>query len=99
MLRRSSCKEISVMRIPASMILAIGMICASAPARAQTYDPDFPVCMHVNSWGNDYEDCRYYTMEQCQASASGRSATCNYNPFPGPKALQAQPVRRHRRAG
>lgn len=87
------------MRIPALVILAIGMVCAAAPARAQTYDPDFPVCMHVISWGTVYEDCRYYTMEQCKASASGRAAMCNFNPFPGPKAFPARPVRRHRRAG
>ena len=86
------------MRIPALAILAIGMVCASAPARAQTYDPDFPFCMHLISWGTSYEDCMYYTMEQCKASASGRAGMCNVNPFYVARASKARPVRRHRRA-
>jgi hypothetical protein len=70
------------MRIPALAILAIGVVSAAAPARAQTYDPDFPVCMHViASRGGAYEDCRYYTMAQCAQSASGRAAQCNINPY------------------
>ena len=40
------------MRIPALTILAIGMVSAAAPARAQTYDPHFPVCMHVVQFGH-----------------------------------------------
>ena len=28
-------------------ILAIAMVSAAAPARAQTYDPNYPVCLQV----------------------------------------------------
>ena len=69
------------MRIPALAILAIGVVSAAAPARAQTYDPDYPVCMHVVALGISYEDCSYYTMDQCRASAAGRAAQCNVNPY------------------
>jgi Protein of unknown function (DUF3551) len=87
------------MRIPALAILAIGMVSAAAPARAQTYDPDFPVCMHIISWGTTYEDCRYYTMEQCRLSASGRAGQCNINPYyVGTKVPPRRHERRHRRA-
>ena len=34
------------MRILAATILAIGLLSAAGQARAQTYDPGFPVCMH-----------------------------------------------------
>ena len=68
------------MRILALAILAIGMMSAGQ-ARAQAYDPAFPVCMHVVVWGGPYEDCRYTSMAQCAASASGRAATCSPNPY------------------
>jgi hypothetical protein len=85
------------MRILAWAILAIGMVSAAAPARAQTYDPAYPVCMHVVSpRGSLYEDCRYYTMDQCRLSASGRAAQCNINPYyVGARAPQGH-ERRHR---
>ena len=69
------------MRIPASIIAAIGMIWAAVPAGAQTYDPHYPVCMHVVGLGASYYDCRFMTLAQCAASASGRSAQCDVNPF------------------
>ena len=86
------------MRIPALVILAMGMVSAAAPARAQTYDPAYPVCMHVVSWGTTSEDCSYYTMEQCRLSASGRAAQCNVNPFYVGRKAPQQHERRHRRA-
>lgn len=89
------------MRIPtlaASAILAIGMVSAAAPARAQTYDPAFPICMHVVQFETSYEDCTYYTMDQCRASASGRAAMCSINPYyAGAKTSPGRYDRRHRR--
>lgn len=57
-------------------------------ARAQTYDPSYPVCLQVYQGMVDfYFECRYRTMAQCAASASGRSAQCVVNPYyGGPKA-------------
>src|SRR5512143_326169 len=49
---RRSPMERCPMRIPFLTILAIGACLASAPAGAQTYDPRYPVCMHVYSGGN-----------------------------------------------
>jgi hypothetical protein len=90
------------MRIPAlaaSTILAIGMISAAAPADAQTYDPDFPICMHVVQFESSYEDCTFYTMDQCRASASGRAAMCSINLFyRGANSLPGRYERRYRRA-
>ena len=35
------------MRIPPLAILTIAMVLTAAPVRAQTYDPAYPVCLHV----------------------------------------------------
>jgi hypothetical protein len=54
------------------------------PARAQTYDPSYPVCLQVyQSMVDYYFECHYRTMAQCAASASGRSAQCVVNPYYG----------------
>jgi hypothetical protein len=80
------------MRILALAILAIGAASVAAPAQAQTYDPNFPVCLHV--YGRiSYYDCTYYTLPQCNASASGRAAQCVINPYVA-NAYQERPVRK-----
>jgi len=67
------------MRILALAILAIGTV-STEPAVAQTYDPAYPVCLHVYGRASYYE-CRYTSLPQCNASASGRSAQCVINPY------------------
>lgn len=85
------------MRILA-LILVTGMILAGGRARAQTYDPAFPVCMHVALWGGPIDDCTYYTMAQCAQSASGRAGQCMMNPYyAGAAASLRRGDRRHRR--
>src|SRR4030095_14509726 len=70
------------MRNLALAILTISMVWGTGQAAAQTYDPAFPVCMRVVPWGGGtYYDCTYYTMAQCAASASGRAAQCDPNPY------------------
>ena len=68
------------MRIPCLAILTIATVLTSMPARAQTYDPAYPVCLHVYGRANYYE-CRYTSLPQCNAAASGRPAQCDLNPY------------------
>lgn len=68
------------MRVLALAVLAISAISVAASARAQTYDPNFPVCLHVYGPVTYYE-CHFVTMAQCAASASGRAAQCELNPY------------------
>jgi hypothetical protein len=69
---------------------------AAAPASAQTYDPSYPVCLRV--YGRvTYNECRYTSMAQCAASASGRAAQCLINPFPA-NAYPANAYHEPRRA-
>jgi hypothetical protein len=73
------------MRLPPMMILAAGLVVSAAPVSAQTYDPSYPVCLKVYSPGNDgggeYNECRYTSLAQCRATASGLGATCIVNPY------------------
>jgi hypothetical protein len=62
-------------------ILGIGTILAAAPAQAQTYDPNYPVCLQIYDIGGGYIDCSYTSLLQCNASASGGSAQCITNPY------------------
>jgi hypothetical protein len=85
------------MRIPTLAVLAIGPLAAAAPAPAQTYSPDYPVCLHVYGPATYYE-CRYTSLPQCNLSASGRAAQCVVNPyFANAYEPQGPGYRRYRR--
>jgi hypothetical protein len=60
--------------------MAIGAASIAGPAAAQTYAPGYPVCLHVYGPATYYE-CRYNSLAQCNASASGRGAQCVTNPY------------------
>jgi hypothetical protein len=87
------------MRVLALAIVALGAAYAATPARAQTYDPNYPVCLQVyqGSMVDYYFECAYQTMGQCQASASGRAASCVVNPYYHGGRPAGPPVVRHRR--
>jgi hypothetical protein len=85
------------MRFLALAILALSSVAAAVPARAQTWDPDYPVCLLVYGPLN-YNECRYTSLAQCAATASGRSAQCAVNPyFARAEAPAGRQYRRHRR--
>ena len=76
------------MRILALAILTIGIVLTAGHARAQRYDPAYPVCLYVVSFGiTPYYRCSYTTMDQCRASANGQM--CSLNPY-----YAGAPVRR-----
>jgi hypothetical protein len=82
------------MRVLALAILTIATAAAAPPARAQTYDPAYPVCLQVyQGWHDFYFECGYTSLAQCNMSASGRAAQCIVNPYyKGPRT--APPGRR-----
>jgi hypothetical protein len=69
------------MRIPVLLILAVAAVPLASPAQAQTYDPNYPVCLQVYAPDGGYIDCSYTSLPQCNASASGRGAQCLVNPY------------------
>ena len=83
------------MRIPALAILATATVLTAVPARAQTYDSAYPVCLQV--WGPaNYYECQYTSLAQCNMSASGRAAQCMINPYFAGAQVPTD-YRRHRR--
>jgi len=79
-----------------ALTILAATIALPAPARAQTYDPSYPVCLQVYQGMVDYYfECHYRTMAQCAASASGRAAQCVVNPYyGGPKAGRSKRQKR-----
>jgi hypothetical protein len=91
------------MKLPHALAAAIALTAATialaVPARAQTYDPAYPVCLQVYQGGiaDYYFECYYRTMAQCQMSASGRPAQCVVNPYyGGPKSKRQRQQRYYR---
>lgn len=61
-------------------LTTMSIILTAGHARAQTYDPAYPVCLYVVSFGTTpYHRCSYVTMDQCRAVANGQM--CSLNPF------------------
>lgn len=88
------------MKLVPALAVAVALTAAAlvpaAPVRAQTYDPNYPVCLQVYRGFMDYYfECGYQTMAQCAASASGRAAQCVQNPYyGGPKAGRSKRPKR-----
>jgi Protein of unknown function (DUF3551) len=69
------------MRTLVWMVLAVGLVLAAAPAQAQTYDPNYPICMQAYGMEQGFIWCGYTSMAQCEMSASARAAQCLPNPY------------------
>jgi hypothetical protein len=69
------------MRTLATPVLATAMALAAASAQAQTYDPNYPICLQTFGRFGNAISCGYTSMQQCQWSASGRAAQCITNPY------------------
>ena len=65
-----------------SLTLALAAMVVTSSAQAQTYDPSYPVCLHVyGSVEGERIDCVFTSLAQCAASAAGRPAMCEINPY------------------
>ncbi|MCP3384722.1 DUF3551 domain-containing protein [Bradyrhizobium sp. CCGUVB4N] len=54
----------------------------AAPASAQRFAGNAPVCLQRWQWGgSSYITCQYNTWDECRATASGLSAMCLQNPY------------------
>lgn len=67
------------MRAVLLAVMAIGTLAAidTTPALAR----DYPYCIKGRQWLSPVGDCSFDTYQQCQATASGRFAYCDVNPF------------------
>ena len=85
------------MRVLALLTLTIGTLAVAMPARAQTFNPNYPVCLHIFDLGDVSYDCRFNSLAQCNATAAGRSAECEINPYFAADTYPQPPVAHHRR--
>jgi hypothetical protein len=72
-------------RTLARLVFAVAMTLAAAPAQAQTYDPNYPICLQTFGRSGNSISCGYTSTAQCKMSASSRPAQCVINPYFGRK--------------
>jgi hypothetical protein len=85
------------MRILALAIMSSVTVFTSAPTLAQTYSPDYPVCLQSYRLGGSGIECGYTSLAQCAMSASGRAAQCIINPYFTTAQLPRKPHYRQQR--
>jgi hypothetical protein len=61
----------------AAFMLAVFMALGSVTAMAREY----PFCIKGCDFGAGAGDCIFVSYQQCQATASGRTAYCGANPY------------------
>ena len=73
-------------------LMAIGAVSMidTTPAEAR----DYPFCIKGGEYLDVNGDCSFDTYAQCQATASGRLAYCDANPFYRSHAMPRQESRR-----
>ena len=69
------------MRTLAWTLLGVGTMLITASAQAQTYDPNYPICLQTYGRAGSYIACGYTSMAQCKSFASGRAAQCITSPY------------------
>jgi Protein of unknown function (DUF3551) len=75
-------------------LMAAGAVSVAAPAAAG----EFPYCIKGCDFGGGAGDCSFSSLAQCQATASGRDASCAVNPYFNAKAdMQTDRGRQSRR--
>ena len=79
-------------------LMAAGAVSVAMPAAAR----ELPYCIKGCDFGAGAGDCSFSTLAQCQATASGRDASCAANPYFNAKAdmqsdMQTDRSRRHGR--
>ena len=72
------------MRVMAYFVIAAATIWIGEPARGQTYDPRYPICMQTFGPLSGI-NCSYTSMATCRFLAQGRPAQCLTNPYFGQK--------------
>jgi len=65
------------------MVLAVASFGAVVPGAAAG---GLPYCIKGCDFGGGAGDCSFSSLQQCQATASGRDATCAPNPYFNAKA-------------
>lgn len=89
-------RETPPMRIHALAIATVATILIANSAQAQTYNPNYPVCLEAYGDDGSVVDCGYTSLPQCAQSATGRGQCFNNPYFAGTRVPAAQGDRRPR---
>ena len=54
------------------IVLGTGLACCTTRTVAQTYDPNYPVCIETYSIGGGYINCSFTSMPEMQSDGLGR---------------------------
>ncbi|WP_315799399.1 DUF3551 domain-containing protein [Bradyrhizobium sp. SZCCHNR1002] len=67
--------------IRALLLMTSITVLATAPAAAQRFDGNDPVCLQTWEWGGSSTvSCQYRSWDACRAAAASLSAMCLPNP-------------------
>ena len=67
--------------LPILLLVGITMSVA-APAAAQRFAGNAPVCLQRWEWGGgNYITCQFSSWDECRAAAAGLPAMCLQNPY------------------
>ena len=85
-------RKFSLAAVAVGTLASVGMTPSPVQAR------DYPFCIKGDDFGGGVGDCSFDSYEQCLATASGRKAYCDVNPFyANPKRSDfVYPKQRHR---
>jgi len=84
------------MRTALLALLALGSV-AAIDATSSAEARDYPFCIKGREYDQALGDCSFTTYQQCLATASGRYAYCDTNPYYN-FAVEPQPRRHSQRA-
>ncbi|TYO66718.1 DUF3551 domain-containing protein [Bradyrhizobium hipponense] len=84
------------MRALPFLVIACITMSALAPAAAQQFSGNYPICLQRWEWGGSTTIwCQYSSWEECKATAAGLPAMCLVNPYaPGPSRPDRAPRQR-----
>jgi Protein of unknown function (DUF3551) len=81
-------------------LLILTVCCAASTSAAlSAVARDFPFCIRGCDFGGSHGDCSFTSYQQCQATASGREAWCDANPYYSAGAELRPHRSRHPRRG
>ncbi len=79
----------------AALLALMAIIAASTIDTSPAEARDYPFCIKGKDWLSPIGDCSFDTYQQCQATASGRFAWCDINPYYSYNQIPRRETRRY----
>jgi len=75
------------------MATLVGGVLATVGMMPDASAREYPFCIKGDIYASSTGDCSFDTYQQCLATASGRRAYCDANPFYGDRDVRIAPPR------